>query len=135
MRWQDERDFDLHNNFNFVGFSYSVAERVTELRWVRSSGDWVHSGIPAALVLFCRGVTQLSATARDPEMPFTEDDCLSEICFILPQDAVEDAFAVSPAAPTIDPLWHWLFSFMSGFTLRIAGETAYLSAQEANQAM
>ena len=128
---QDGRDFDLHNDFDFVGFFYSVAERAAELRWVRSRGDWVHSGMPAGLVLSCRGVTHLSATPRDPEMPFTEDDCLSEICFALPDRAAEDAFAVSPAASAFDPSWHWLFSFMSGFTLRIAGETAHLSTQEA----
>jgi hypothetical protein len=128
---QDGRDFDLHNDFDFVGFSYSVSERIVELRWVRSHGDWVHSGMPAGLILSCRGVTHLSATPRDPEMPFTEDDCLSDIGFALPKRPAEDAFAVSPAAPAFDPSWHWLFSFMSGFTLRIAGDTAQLSTQEA----
>ena len=55
-------EFDLHNDFDFVGFSYSVSERVAELRWVRPHGEWVHSGMPASLGLSCQGVANLSAT-------------------------------------------------------------------------
>jgi hypothetical protein len=29
---QDGRDFDLHNDFDFIGFPYSVADRIIELR-------------------------------------------------------------------------------------------------------
>ena len=120
---KDGRDFDRHNDFLFAGFSYSIADRVVELRWGRSAG------IPASLLLSCRGVTHLSASARDPEMPFTEDDCLSGISFALPDSPLEHAFLTSYAAP-VDPAWHWLFSFMSGFTLRVAGASVDLSAQE-----
>lgn len=126
---QDDRDFDLHNDFDFIGFSYSIADRVVELRWRRSSGEWVHQGMPQGLLLSCRGVAHVSATARDPEMPFTEDDCLAQICFALPECPVEDAFTTSPSAQSFDPAWHWLFTFMSGFSVRVAGESAQLSVQ------
>jgi hypothetical protein len=128
---QGGRDFDLHNDYDFVAFSYSVAERVVELSWLRSSGDWVRRELPARLVLSCRGVSHLSATGRDPEMPFTEDDCLSELCFAVADGSFEHTFVASSAAETFDFSWHWVFSFMSGFTLRVAGETAHLSTQEA----
>jgi hypothetical protein len=62
---QGGRHFDLHNDCDFVAFSYSVAERVVELSWLRSPGDWVRRKLPARLVLSCRGVTHLSATGRD----------------------------------------------------------------------
>jgi hypothetical protein len=128
---QDGRDFDLHNDYDFVGFSYSVAERVVELSWLRSPGDWVRRELPARLVLSCRAITHLSATERDSEMPFTEDDCLSELGFALADGSFEHTFVASSAAEAFDTSWHWVFSFMSGFTLRVAGETAYLSTQEA----
>jgi hypothetical protein len=126
---QDGRDFDLHGDYGFVAFSYSVAERVAELSWRLDTGDRISSDMPARLLLSCRGITHLSATGRDPEMPFTEDDCLAELSFGL-ADGSFDGFVASSASETFDPSWHWLFSFMSGFTLRVAGESAYLSTQE-----
>ena len=128
---QEGRDFDLHNDFSFIGFSYSVTDRLAELRWKRSTGDWVRAEVPAALVLTYRGMTHLSVCARDPKIPFSEDDCLSQISFVLPESPLEDAFQVSPAAPAFDTSWHWLFSFMSGFTLRLASESAELSTPKA----
>ena len=35
------RAIDLHNNFDFVGFDYNVAERQVKLSWKKSSGHWV----------------------------------------------------------------------------------------------
>jgi hypothetical protein len=128
---QGGRDFDLHNDYDFVAFSYSVAERAVELSWLRSTGDWVRRDLPARLVLSCRDVTHLSATGRDPEMPFTEDDCLHELSFAVADGSFPHPFVASSAGETFDPSWHWLFSFMSGFTLRVAGEAAHLSTHEA----
>lgn len=33
------RLIDLHNNFDFVGFDYNVADREIKLHWKKSSGD------------------------------------------------------------------------------------------------
>jgi hypothetical protein len=71
---QGGRDFDLHGDYAFVAFSYSVAERVVELTWRLEIGDRIPCDMPAGLLLSCRGVTHLSATGRDAEMPFTEDE-------------------------------------------------------------
>jgi hypothetical protein len=124
-------DFDLHNDYDFSGFSYSVAEQVVELSWIRSPGDWVRRDLPSRLLLSCCGVTHLSAIGRDAEMPFTEDDCLSQLSFAVADGAFDYNFVTSSAKETFDSSWHWVFSFMSGFRLRIAGETAHLSSQEA----
>jgi hypothetical protein len=35
------RHIDLHNNFDFIGFDYNVAEREVRLNWKKSSGEWV----------------------------------------------------------------------------------------------
>jgi hypothetical protein len=58
---QGGRDFDLHNDYDFVEFSYSVAECVVEFSWLRSPGDCVRGELPARLLISCRGVTHLSA--------------------------------------------------------------------------
>jgi hypothetical protein len=127
---QEGRDFDLHGDYAFVAFSYSVAERVAELCWQLDTGDRSRADMPARLVLCCRGLTHLSVTGRDPEMPFTEDDCLAELSFGLADGSFE-GFVASSASESFDLSWHWMFSFMSGFTLRIAGASADLSTQEA----
>ena len=126
-----DQDLDLHNDYNFVGLSYDVGERAVELQWRRSTGDWVQDGLPAALRLACRGVTHFSATPRDPEMPFTEDDCLSDLSFALPREPDDAAFSLSPATAGFDGSWHWVFSFMSGFSVRVAAESAHLSTNVA----
>jgi hypothetical protein len=69
-------ELDLHNNYDFVGLDYSIANRVLVLRWLRSSGDWVSLDAPSEVKLEYRDVARFEFRPRDPEMPFTEDDCL-----------------------------------------------------------
>ena len=35
------RHIDLHNNFDFVGFDYNIADREIKLLWKKASGEWV----------------------------------------------------------------------------------------------
>lgn len=119
-------DLDLHNNYDFVGFTYSVAERLVEMRWHRGTSDWVDTRPPARLLLRLHGITHFSASPRDPEMPFTEDDCLSGISFLAPEPPEPEGVTSNG----VNSSWHWVFSFQSGFSLRLAGERAHLSTQE-----
>jgi hypothetical protein len=111
--------FDLHNEFDFVGFTYDTAGRIVSLRWV--SGEGTPADERRALVVEMRGVWHVSSTPRDPEMPFTEDSCLHCVG------------RIPPSAPTLDSIaedapadWHYVFSFMSGFMLRIGAESVCL---------
>ena len=70
-------ELDLHNDYNFTGVDYSVAEHKVTLSWVRGDGDWIAQTAPAAVALEFRGVSHYQFLPRDPEKPFTEDDCLS----------------------------------------------------------
>jgi hypothetical protein len=119
-----EEVYDLHNSFDFGGFSYDVAIRELMLRWVRGKGDWVPRDSPSEIVITIRKVSHLSVTARDPEMPYSEDDCLNCVSFVRPNEATEDSFMVSSPA---DPNLHYVFQFMSGFTLRVQAEDALCS--------
>ncbi len=115
--------FDLHNDFDFVGFTYDTAQRTVCLRWVpnkHASAKQHH-----ALVLEMGGVSFLSSTPRDSDVPFSEDSCLHQIG------------RIPPSAPTLDtaesdapPDWHYIFSFMSGFMLRIAAESVCLRTHD-----
>ena len=71
-----------------------------------------------------RRLSSLSATPRNPEMPLSEDSCLSVV------GGVE---ASEPTAARINsdvPAgWHFVFTFMSGLVPRIGAESVCLLPQ------
>lgn len=124
---QNGEVYDLHNNFDFVGFSYEVLERKIELKWRLSSGDWVPEGMPSLITINISKVSHFSAIPRDPELPYTEDDCLDCVAFVEASGNTEDSYIVNSPA---DNELHYVFQFMSGLKLRIqAGEaTCFINA-------
>jgi len=122
-----EEVYDLHNNFDFLSLSYAVASRELTLRWARGSGDWVPKDSPSEIVITARKVSHLTVIGRDPEMPYSEDDCLNCVSFVGARDATENSFMVASPA---DPDLHYVFQFMSGFTVRVQAEDAVCSITE-----
>jgi hypothetical protein len=120
----DGEVYDIHNNFIFSGSSYDVATRELVLRWARGNGDWISPDHPSGIVITAREVSHLSVVARDPEMPYSEDDCLHCVSFVEVNGATEHGFVVSGSA---DPNLHYVFQFMSGFILRVQAEEAHCS--------
>ena len=117
-----EAVYDLHNNFDFRGLSYDVATRQLTLRWARGAGDWVPKDDPSEIVITVHGVSHLSCSPRDPEMPYSEDDCLSGVSFVEANQATDKSFITSGPA---DAELHYVFQFMSGFTLRVQADEAF----------
>ena len=122
-----ERDscrFDLHNSFDFTGFTYSPAQRSLELRWIRGLGDWVKPNEPAELRLDFVGVYLFKARERDPEMPFTEDGCLAHVGFIWNDMLTEmDGYTSNQQK---DGCTHFIALFMSRFSIKIGAESVSL---------
>mgnify|MGYP000588380329 CR=1 FL=1 len=81
-----EGTFDLHNNYDMTEITYSVAERRATLTWVRSTGDWVPETEPLQLQLEFHGVSCFRFMPRDPQLPFTEDHCLSNAGYWTDED-------------------------------------------------
>lgn len=116
-----EDTLDLHNNYDFTEITYSVAERRATLTWIRSSGDWVPPTEPLQLQLEFHGVSCFRFMPRDPEMPFTEDNCLSSAGYWTDEDWCEGVmiFEGDPG-----PRWLRAFHFQSGATVAIAADEA-----------
>ena len=116
-----EDTLDLHNNYGFTDITYSVTERRATLTWVRSSGDWIPATEPLQLQLEFHGVSCFRFMTRDPEMPFTEDNCLSSAGYWTDEDWC-DGVMICEA----DPATEWLraFHFQSGATVAIAADEA-----------
>jgi hypothetical protein len=95
---------DLHNNFDFQGMSYATAQRTLELHWRRGTGNWVKPSDPAELSLTFTGVYLFKAQERDPEIPFTEDDCLDSLGFMW-EDLIAEmrAFTTNRPAEGVQP--------------------------------
>lgn len=96
--------FDLHNCFDFTGFSYVVSARTLSLRWIPN--EYAKPGEHRRIVVEFDDVSHFSCEPRDSAMPFTEDTCLSSVW----------------SEPT--PEGRCVFQFMSGFVLRVFGARA-----------
>ena len=119
-----DNNFDLHNNFSFLGFSYETFNRKIELNWRKRDDEWVPNDSPEKIQLIIEDVAFLKASERYQDMPFTEDDCLSTIGFMW-NDMIEEMGAYYSSEP-IDDCNHLSISFMSGFDLKISAERATL---------
>jgi hypothetical protein len=113
---------DLHNNFDFIGFEYLLAEKSIIFKWKKSSGTWVPNNSPASVILIFSAVYLFKSKERDPEMPFSEDSCLDSIGFI-GNDLIEEVngfFSPEPA----ENQTHLNISFTSGFAIKIGADSS-----------
>ena len=118
--------YDIHNNFDFLGFYYNTAKREIQLNWIKGSGDWVPSNLPKKIDLIIRKVSFLKAQERNDEYPFTEDSCLDCIGFMYHDDLQNMDDYPAYHEPSND-FPHLYLKFMSGFTLKISAENAILN--------
>jgi hypothetical protein len=121
---QHSHELDLHNNFDFTGLEYSVANRTLVLNWMRSDGDRVASETPSSVTVTFRKVSECRVLPRDGEMPFTEDDCLSSFGYWTDEDWADGVMILGPDQ-TPDPNWLAAVDFMSGAVILVQAETAH----------
>lgn len=76
------REVDLHNNFDFIGFDYNVAERQVQLRWKKPVGHWVDNNEISSLCLIHKAVNYLMVIEQDENSTYADDSCLGEITFV-----------------------------------------------------
>lgn len=119
------RHIDLHNNFDFVGFEYNVANREIKLNWEKSNGDWVGKNEFLSLVLTHKGVTFLRVIEQDEKSIYKDDSCLGEITFF-PSTAREINDSIAPQTKPNDGD-DILYFFENGQLIRIHCEQIELS--------
>ncbi len=110
---------DLHNDYDFTGVEYSVAERRVTLSWRRSGREWVNPELPVGLVLTYGGVSRFQVMPRDAEMPFTEDSCLASAGFWTDEEWCNGVMICNADDGSG---WMRAFGFQSGMILAIAAE-------------
>ena len=115
--------YDLHNCFEFQSLSYNPTTQKLSLFWHRKNADWVKPTEPAELSLLFSGVYLFKAIERDPELPFTEDDCLDTIGFIWNDMLSEVGFTSNQSGEDCTIL---SLSFVSGANLKIGAASVDL---------
>lgn len=121
------RHIDLHNNFDFVGLEYNVANREIKLNWEKSSGDWVSNIELPGLILTHSDVSFFAITAQVENRNYDVDDCLGELTFF-PSTAREINNSITlQSHPNEDD--DILYHFENGRTIRIHCEKIELHWQ------
>ena len=122
------RHIDLHNNFDFVGFDYKVADREIKLHWKKSSGDWVDKNEFSSLVLTHSEVTFLNVINQDEKSTYEDDSCLGEITFF-PSTAREINDSIIPQSKPNDSD-DIIYMFENGQRIRIHCELVELKTNQ-----
>ena len=121
---QPPHKLDLHNNFDFHEFHYSIKDRTLSLCWQRSDREGVSVGAPASLAIEFRGVSEFRFHPRDHKVPFTEDDCMSTFGFWTDEDWADGVIITDPTQ-TPDPSWQTAIDFMSGAVIIVQAVSAH----------
>ena len=72
---------DLHNNFDFIGFSYDVLQRQLIFRWVKAIGDWTINQKYDKLVLIHKKITFMKLVSKDEDSNESDETTLGEVTF------------------------------------------------------
>lgn len=68
LTYQDKH-FDLHNNFNLVENKHDEVQKVVELTFTKSTGDWVPKDSPNGLILLFKNVADVYYKDDDKDYP------------------------------------------------------------------
>ena len=114
--------WDLHNAATFLGVSLDAASNTGLMKWAVS-------GHPASRYQGCSliftGLKLLVVSARDHDLPLSEDLCLSGISKVLPDPRTESPLRMKPEWNENEP-FHLLFEFQSRRSIEIDAETVEL---------
>ena len=121
------RHIDLHNNFDFVGFDYNIANKQLKLSWTKSKGNWVYKDELNNLVLVHNSVTFLTITDQDENSSFEDDSCLGEIT-VFPSTAREVNDSIVPQQKPNDGD-DIIYFFENGQVIRIHCEQIELNCK------
>lgn len=96
------RHIDLHNNFDFSGYTYDSAQRQLTLQWVKSSGKWVPPTELCGLRLIHDNVSFLSIQFLSEEAYPPNECCLSDLTFFPSTHRTTNEGIIYQAVPTAE---------------------------------
>jgi len=115
--------WDLHNGLSFQSFSLDAKGNIAAMTWTASGhAPIMYSGCRLVFI----GLKLLVISARDGDLPLSEDLCVSSVSMVLPEPNPEPAFRMK-AQWDENEVFHLLFQFQSGRSIEIDAETVELT--------
>lgn len=114
---------DLHNDFEYVGLTYSIESRTLVLEWRRRQQEYVSPNTPRSLRMLFSQVSEFRYLPRDATLPFSEDDCMNSFGYWVEEEWAKGVMVGQPGqAP--DPKWLTAIDFMSDAVILVQAEEA-----------
>jgi hypothetical protein len=114
--------WDLHNSWSFQGISLYTKNNTALMRWVID--DRPSAKYSGCNLIFTE-LKLLVVSARDGDLPLSEDRCVSSVSKVLPEPNPEPEFRMK-ARWDVNEAFHLLFQFQSGRSIEIDAETVEL---------
>ena len=121
--------WDIHNFADFEGLELLPANDAVVMKWTVPKRDnpWgcfenKHSGMN----LYFDDLQYLKITARDPQMPFTEDACVAHILKVDPSVQHDDPFMRTRKIWDPDTPFRLVFLFQSARVIELEAGTVEL---------
>ena len=120
----DGLKLDLHNIYSFGGLEYSIEHQTLKLAWQLGSVDpeskkWIKDILPRKIQIEFTGVSSFEFRPRDPELPFSEDDCLGNAGYLSGEEWCDGVMILNEEP---DPEWKTAFEFRSGAMIALQAE-------------
>lgn len=112
--------FDLHNNYDFIGYNSNIDRKEFSLFWKVNSGEWVPGKLPKTLKVNIYGVHYLLVHFEDQNYPLTESKTLMDLTYNPSCDRTEHNLVINQPEPTSDD--DIIFKFQDESLIRVKGE-------------
>ena len=114
---KDDVYHDLHNNFDFLGYSYDVVSKEFKLVFKRGNGDWIQNKGIEGLTFKFIGVSFLKIKEGDSTEYPDDESCLDGIGFNVEEMRSDmDSFL---ASNQFQDDYDMIFTFASGQAIKI----------------
>jgi hypothetical protein len=121
--------WDIHNFADFQGLELVPAEDAVVMKWTvpERENPWgCYENKFSGMKLYFDDLKFLKVNPRDPEMPFTEDACVSFILKVDPHIEHDDPFMRTRKMWGPNDLFRLVFLFQSARQIELESETVEL---------
>jgi hypothetical protein len=121
--------WDIHNFAHFEGLELIPASNVVVMKWTvpRRTNPWGCSENKySGMTLYFDNLNFLKLTQRDPDMPLTEDTCVSAILKVDPAIQHDELYMRTPKDWGPDHSYRLAFQFQSGRVVEVGSDSVEL---------
>ena len=123
---KDNVCYDLHSNFDFIGYNYTVTTKEFQIIFKKGLGEWVLGDGPENLIFKFAGVVFLKIKESDSIADPHDEKCLNDIGFSTAD--VRNDMESFLATNDFNDLYDMIFIFQSGQAIKIHSQEVLIEA-------